>query len=442
LPLWVTATDSSGASVSASFLLTLSQVSDMQVSDTVAVTVALPPGTIGVHDGTAGIWYLRNSNSAGAPDFQPFAYGAPGWIAVVGDWDGDGTYTPGVVDPVTMTWYLRNSNSAGAPDFQPFTYGAPGWTPVVGDWDGDGIYTPGVIDPVTMTWYLRNSNSAGAPDFQPFAYGASGWIPLVGDWDGDGITTIGVLDPATATWYLRNQNVGGAPDFQPFAYGAPGWTPVVGDWDGDGTTTAGVLDPATATWYLKNANAPGAPDVPTFVYGGAGWRPLAGVWASLPDSALLAAGGPGVGAGQALPQAELDRHVAAALQRLEAAGLRPAGHDLLDHIQFQVIDLPGRYLGLASPTGLISLDGDAYRHGWFLDPTPLQDEEFSGGAALPGGEAAEKMDLLTAVLYGMGQALGLSDSGAQGDPTGTFLAPDTRRLEVLTAVFAQVGQGN
>jgi hypothetical protein len=143
--------------------------------------------------------------------------------------------TVGVFDPTTATWYLRNSNSPGAPDITPFAYGAPGWGPVVGDWDGDGITTVGVFDPVGQfgqppaTWYLRNSNAPGAPDIAPFAYGGAQWQPVAGDWDGDGITTVGVVDPLE-TWYERNENSPGAPDVTPFAYGAPGWPAVTGDW--------------------------------------------------------------------------------------------------------------------------------------------------------------------------------------------------------------------
>src|SRR5262249_27114185 len=44
-------------------------------------------------------------------------------------------HTPGVFDPTTGTWYLRETNTPGAPDIVPFAYGAPGWTPVVGDWN-------------------------------------------------------------------------------------------------------------------------------------------------------------------------------------------------------------------------------------------------------------------------------------------------------------------
>ncbi|HYT89618.1 MAG TPA: glycosyl hydrolase family 17 protein [Gemmataceae bacterium] len=236
------------------------------------------PATIGTFAPSTATWYLKNSNQAGAPDVAPFAYGAPSWRAVVGDWDGDGISTIGVFDPATATWYLRNSNTPGAPDIAPFAYGAPGWLPVVGDWNGDGIWTVGVVDPATETWYLRDSNTAGAPSSAPFAYGAPGWAPVVGDWNGDGSTTPGVFDPSAAAWYLRNSTAPGAPDVAPFAYGAPGWLPIVGDWNGDGRTGIGVVDPTTENWYLRNSTAPGAPDLAPFAYGAPAWGVVAGLW--------------------------------------------------------------------------------------------------------------------------------------------------------------------
>jgi hypothetical protein len=100
---------------------------------------------------------------------------------VVGDWDGNRSTTVGTFDPGTATWYLRNSNSPGAPDVSPFAYGGPNWRPVVGDWDNDGRETVGVTDP-QGTWYLRNDNALGAPDLTPFAYGVGDWLPVAGWW--------------------------------------------------------------------------------------------------------------------------------------------------------------------------------------------------------------------------------------------------------------------
>src|SRR5262249_57635733 len=70
-----------------------------------------------------------------------------------------------------VDWEVGKAKGGGAPDGAPFAYGGPGHLPVVGDWDGDRVTTVGVFDPATATWRLRNSNTPGAPDVAPFAYG-------------------------------------------------------------------------------------------------------------------------------------------------------------------------------------------------------------------------------------------------------------------------------
>ncbi len=236
--------------------------------------------TVGVFDPSTAIWYLHNSQSAGAPDAGVIQYGAPGWIAVAGDWNGDGVVSLGVYDSSTGTWYLRNSNSPGAPNYTPFQYGAPGWLPVVGDWLGTGHTGIGVFDPTTGTWYLRSTASPGMPDLKPFQYGGPGWRPVTGDWAGAGHTGIGVFDPAGAVWYLRNTASPGVPDITPFQYGGSGWLPVAGDWTGNGHSSIGVVNPATETWYLRYTTTAGAPNVAPFSYGGSGWIPVVGAWGS------------------------------------------------------------------------------------------------------------------------------------------------------------------
>ena len=232
---------------------------------------ASSPGTF---DPTTAVWYLRNEDDPGAPDLAPFAYAAPGWIPLVGDWDGNGTQTIGVFDPATATWYLKNSNTPGVPDIKPFRYGGPGWKPVVGDWNGSGKWGIGVVDP-NGVWYLRNEASAGAPDYKPFAYGAGAWTPVAGAWGGGGRSGIGMFDPATGTWYLRNEASAGAPDAGQFAFGGPGWRPVVGDWDGGGRVTVGAVDPG-GNWYERASNTPDGPDIGPFAYGAGNWTALAG----------------------------------------------------------------------------------------------------------------------------------------------------------------------
>jgi hypothetical protein len=310
-----------------------------------------------------------------------------------------------VFNPATATWYLKNSNTAGAPDITPFAYGGGGWIPVAGDWDGNGTTAVGVFDPSTATWYIKNSNSAGAPDVTPFRYGGAGWIPLVGDWDGDGRDGIGVFDPRTATFYLKNSVSAGAPDFTPFAYGASGWVPVAGDWDGDGKDSVGVFDPGFATWYLKNVPTSGPPDIAPFAYGGRNWRPVPGRWN--PPPALLAAGGPlpdGAG-GAVLTQAQLDAFVSAS-----GLGGAPPG------VRFEVRSLGGAYLGLALvQERTVLLDDDAAGYGWFVDPTPFANEEFDAALrALAGGPAGGRMDLRTVVRHELGHLAGLDDVDGQG----------------------------
>ncbi len=338
----------------------------------------------------------------------------------------------GVVDP-QLQWYLRNTNSPGAPDFAVFAYGAPGWVAFSGDWDGNGTFTPGVFDPVTATFYLRNSNSAGGPDAGVIAYGAPTWTPVVGDWDGDGRTTVGMFDPF-ANWYLRNSNSPGAPDIAVFAYGAGSWQPVVGDWNNDGRTTVGVFDP-NGQWYLRNSNTPGGPDAGTFAYGVGVWQPIAGDWDNA--ASLLAADGPGSGA-DALSQADLEFAYSAALKMLAATG-----NALPGSVSLTVGPLGAGQLGVALPAeNAITIDDDADGHGWFVDPTPFADEEFDGyGRALADGPAAGRVDLLTAVLHELGHLAGLDDLDAALHPDALMAGtlPVGVRRAAVDAVFGQPG---
>jgi aldose sugar dehydrogenase len=125
-------------------------------------------------------------------------------VPLVGDWDGNGTATPGVWR--NGAFFLRNSNSTGIADAS-FLYGNPDDVPVVGDWDANGTVTPGVRRGIVF--YLRNSNTSGVGD-EAALYGDAGDVPVAGDWDGDGRETIGVR--RGSTFYLRNSNTSGIAD--------------------------------------------------------------------------------------------------------------------------------------------------------------------------------------------------------------------------------------
>lgn len=241
-----------------------------------AVSKVVAFATPAVYRPQTGTFFLRGSQTSGAPDVATFNFGTPGSVPIVGDWNGDGVDTVGVYDPQTSNFFL--TNGLGTPgSVTAFNFGKPGYIPLAGDWDGDGIDTVGVFNPLTGSFFLRNSNTTGAANIS-FDYGAPSWTPVVGDWDGDGVDSIGVFEPVTASWFLRNTNSAGAVDVAPFSYGGSGWKPVVGDWDGEYTDTIGVWNPQTGEYHLRNSNTPGAADVAPFTYGGGGLVPLVGHW--------------------------------------------------------------------------------------------------------------------------------------------------------------------
>jgi autotransporter-associated beta strand protein len=269
-----------------------------------AVAGAVPKGATatGTYDPVTSTFYLRNTNTIGEANTK-FAFGVAnaGWIAITGDWNGDGIDTVGVYDPTTSTFYLRNSNTSGVADVS-FAYGVAGggWTPVAGDWNGDGVDTVGLYSPTTAGWYLRNSNTTGMADLA-FLYGVANianWTPVVGDWNGDGIDTVGFYDAIYASWILRNSNSSGVGDLA-FGYGYPGAIgeyqalPIAGDWDGDGTATIGYCwyqRERTQIMYLRNSNTSGYADIQFGfyeLYGNNSIQAISGAWTARVSAAAV-----------------------------------------------------------------------------------------------------------------------------------------------------------
>jgi hypothetical protein len=396
-----------------------------------ATVIVIAQTTIGAFDPTTATWFLNGQVGAGAPSAGQFVYGGKGWFGLVGDWQGNGQQTVAVVDPKTETWYIRFSNSAGGVDLTPFQFGAPGWIPVAGDWTGTGHFGIGVYDPTTATFHLRYEVGPGNADAGSFQYGMPGWTPVVGDWAHTGKFGVGVVDPRTETWYLRNTADAGGVSFTPFQFGAAGWKPVVGDWDGNGTWTVGVLDPS-GKWYLRNSNNAGGVDFTVFAYGMGTWTPLAGQWQAPPAQHQDA---PGEGPGAAsIGESTLRATVQAALTRLADDGVSASVLQRLGSARYEVSALPAGVLGLTSGN-TVRISADAAGYGWFVDPTPLQDEEFSGGVALAGSAAAGHEDLLTVVLHEMGHLAGLGDDSGT-DLMARVLAPGVRHTDQIDAVFA------
>ena len=378
----------------------------------------------GLYDPQTSIFHLRNSNTEGPPD-NDFGYGMPraGWKPVAGDWNGDGQASVGLYDPSLSWFYMRNTNDTGIADYA-FGYGDPAlsrsgrYVLMTGDWNGDGVETVGLYDRQSAQWYLRNSNTAGAADVS-FGYGEpnSTWTPIVGDWNGDGLDTIGFYDTQKAIYYLRNTNTIGFADYT-FGYGQPGstWTPIMGDWDGDADATIGFYDQASSHWYLRNSNDQGIADV-HFGFGdaGAGWLPVVGAWSGSGAQALVAVGSgeqSGVSSQALAPSPsplapQFAPLLSAALADWAAAGTTIATPQVV------LADLPGATLGLAEGA-TIYLDVDAAGHGWFIDPTPAANEEFSqpdrnGQMAAIDARAVDHIDLLTVIEHELGHLAGLDD---------------------------------
>jgi hypothetical protein len=224
-------------------------------------TVVAPSGPA-TGDGPAihrrGMFAMRVSSTSTAC----LIYGTETDIGVMGDWDGNGTRTPGIFRG--NMWYLRNQNTAGAAQLS-FSFGSPGDRPIVGDWNGDGTDTIGIVR--GNRWYLRDSNTSGAAQYSA-AFGRSTDKPVAGDWNNDNKDTPGVV--RANTWYLADSLVAPVANHT-MIYGGSGDVPVAGDWDGNGTDTPGVY--RSGMWHLSN-NLSGGTGATSISFGSAGDRPV------------------------------------------------------------------------------------------------------------------------------------------------------------------------
>jgi hypothetical protein len=133
-----------------------------------------------------------------------------------------------------------------------------------------------------------------------------------------------------------------------------------------------------------------------------------------------------------------------AIDDLANVGLSAATLDKLRSARFSITDLPGSQLGWTENDQVI-LDRDAAGYGWFVDPTPAQDEEFQPvkvGRQLQAVDlgAIGRMDLLTVVEHELGHIAGLLDlDSSLDDLMSSSLSKGIRRkvsLADIDAVFA------
>lgn len=103
-------------------------------------------------------------------------------------------------------------------------------------------------------------------------------------------------------------------------------------------------------------------------------------------------------------------------------------------VGIDAIGLTGNALAQTSNTS-ITLDSTGAGHGWYLDPSPLDNtDDFLPTAdktiwrAKAGSAADGKMDLLSVLLHEYGHMLGLEHSGDSSDFMAATLQPGERRL--------------
>ncbi len=230
------------------------------------ITAHLP----GLVDGNTGRWYLAAPRDELV---EPFYFGNPGDLPIVGDWDCDGVDTPGLYRQADGYVYLRNSNSQGVADVR-FYFGDPGDVPLAGDFDGDGCDTVSVYRPAANRVFVINELGAGdaglgAADLA-YTFGAPGDVPFAGDFDGDGIDTVGMYRASAGVAFLRNDHLSG-PAPTEVAVGGPGVEVVAGDFAGVGVDGPAAFDPLTRTFELAGR-------AESWEFAGYRWHPVAGVF--------------------------------------------------------------------------------------------------------------------------------------------------------------------
>ncbi|MEO0413948.1 MAG: LEPR-XLL domain-containing protein, partial [Verrucomicrobiota bacterium] len=150
-----------------------------------------------------------------------------------------------------------------------------------------------------------------------------------------------------------------------------------------------------------------------------------------------------VAVGEEVDLASVESAAASAIERWKAAGISDEQVEILEDLEYYVEDIQGNVAALAEGQS-ISVDIDANGRGWFVDGTPMVDEEFSeiDGvlSALEGSGAESGIDLVSVLMHEQGHILGLLDHYQHNDNGdvmyGVFTDGERRLIEIDAALGA------
>ncbi len=189
-----------------------------------------------------------------------------------------------------------------------------------------------------------------------------------------------------------------------------------------------LTDPGHAN-VMSNGDAPSGGAAPTYVYVNA--LSVHGdnfVLTPVPLAAENAIINPKA---HKISETQIGNIKAAAIRRLINSGISKADAEKLSKVVITISDQKEAELAVSVP-GKIEIDEDAAGHGWFIDPTPDDDNEFRN-LILSRTQPDESMDLLTVIMHEFEHQLGMVDDHDKCVKSlmSAILQPGERRLPTL-----------